>query len=363
VTPASKSVTYGSAYGSLPTPTRPGHTFDGWFTAAEGGTQVTASTVLTNAANQTVYAHWSAMGELALPGSVRTVEDEAFMGDSYISHVVIPEDCGSIGNRAFANCENLVSVRILGKSTTFESDTFENSPNVVIYCYSGSRAQRLASSDGIEYHLIGVASDWVSADKVPSGAEITDRKWTYTLREYAESSSASYAGWTKYDSKRTSWTNWSAWQNSEISGNTDREVRDQTVVTGYNMITYCVSGPNGRSYQPSLTYTLRQQHGPYWWSKSEFDSARVFSAGSYFDYAPNVAGYVLDATAYCKCDGSETGGYVPMFIQDTISEKQWSYRDAVYTYYYYRDLSKESATNPSGQDNISNIQEWVKYIY
>ena len=41
----------------LPTPTREDYRFDGWFTQAEGGTQVTAETTLT--ASQTVYAHWT----------------------------------------------------------------------------------------------------------------------------------------------------------------------------------------------------------------------------------------------------------------------------------------------------------------
>lgn len=363
VSTSEKSVAYGSPYGTLPTPTRAGYTFNGWFTAAEGGSEVTASTVLTESEDQTVYAHWSPLGELTLPDAIQTIDAEAFMGGSQISHAVIPASCASIESKAFANCENLVSVRILGKNTTFESDTFEGSPNVVIFCYGGSRAQRLASADGLEYHLIGVASDWVLANDVPLGAEITDRKWTFTLREYAENSSASYEGWTKYDSKRTSWTEWSEWQNDEVSESSDRKVRTQSVVTGYNMISYCVTGPQGRSYQPSPTYTLRLQHGPYWWSKAELDSARVFSAGSYFDYASNVAGYVLDATGYCKWDGSETGGYVPMFIQNTTHGTQWSYRDAVYTYYYYRDLNEESAVDPSGQDRVSNIQEWVKYIF
>ena len=35
---ASKSVTYNSTYGTLPTPTRTGYTFNGWYTAASGGT-------------------------------------------------------------------------------------------------------------------------------------------------------------------------------------------------------------------------------------------------------------------------------------------------------------------------------------
>ena len=55
---ASKSVTYGSTYGELPTPTRDKHAFLGWFTEAEGGTQVTASTTVSLSADQTLYAHW-----------------------------------------------------------------------------------------------------------------------------------------------------------------------------------------------------------------------------------------------------------------------------------------------------------------
>ncbi len=56
---ASKSVAYGSTYGTLTTPTRSGYNFDGWYTAASGGTKVTASTVMNTAANTTLYAHWS----------------------------------------------------------------------------------------------------------------------------------------------------------------------------------------------------------------------------------------------------------------------------------------------------------------
>lgn len=55
-----KRATFGSAYGTLPTPTRTGYTFAGWWTAASGGTQVTDSTVVTATADHTLYAHWTA---------------------------------------------------------------------------------------------------------------------------------------------------------------------------------------------------------------------------------------------------------------------------------------------------------------
>lgn len=59
VSTASKTVTYGQQYGSLPTPTRIGYKFDGWFTTSGGGTQVKSSTTVSITANQTLYAHWT----------------------------------------------------------------------------------------------------------------------------------------------------------------------------------------------------------------------------------------------------------------------------------------------------------------
>ena len=59
--PTSKVVTFGSAYGTLATTSRTGYTFAGWFTAASGGTQVTAATIVSTASNHTLYAQWTAL--------------------------------------------------------------------------------------------------------------------------------------------------------------------------------------------------------------------------------------------------------------------------------------------------------------
>ncbi|GEM_PF-4678861 len=60
-TPADKQVTFGAAYGALATTTRAGYAFAGWFTAASGGTEVTAETIVTTADNHTLFAHWTAI--------------------------------------------------------------------------------------------------------------------------------------------------------------------------------------------------------------------------------------------------------------------------------------------------------------
>lgn len=59
-TTANKDVIYGTTYGTLPTPTRTGYTFKGWFTASTGGSQVISNTVVSITSAQTLYAQWQA---------------------------------------------------------------------------------------------------------------------------------------------------------------------------------------------------------------------------------------------------------------------------------------------------------------
>ncbi|MDR1711568.1 MAG: InlB B-repeat-containing protein [Propionibacteriaceae bacterium] len=58
VSKTSKTVKYDSTYGALPTPTRKGMAFQGWWTDPAGGTKVEPTDVFTFGATQTLYAHW-----------------------------------------------------------------------------------------------------------------------------------------------------------------------------------------------------------------------------------------------------------------------------------------------------------------
>ena len=58
VSTKSKNVTIGKTYGTLPTPTRTGYEFDGWYTQETGGTKVTATTSVGTDPPTTLYAHW-----------------------------------------------------------------------------------------------------------------------------------------------------------------------------------------------------------------------------------------------------------------------------------------------------------------
>lgn len=53
-----KKVTYMGTYGTLPTAERAGYSFDGWWTQRVEGTAITASSTMSVAGKQTLYAHW-----------------------------------------------------------------------------------------------------------------------------------------------------------------------------------------------------------------------------------------------------------------------------------------------------------------
>jgi uncharacterized repeat protein (TIGR02543 family) len=68
VSPTTTPRTYGAVVGTLSTPTRTGYVFEGWYTAASGGTKVAATTQVTG--HVTYYAQWAANN---LAGSVITL--------------------------------------------------------------------------------------------------------------------------------------------------------------------------------------------------------------------------------------------------------------------------------------------------
>ena len=60
------TVTYDGYYTNLPTPTRYGYNFTGWYTSASSGSQVTSSTQVKTANNHTLYSRWTAKTDCVL---------------------------------------------------------------------------------------------------------------------------------------------------------------------------------------------------------------------------------------------------------------------------------------------------------
>jgi len=62
VSTPTKEVMVDEKYGDLPTPTRTGYTFTGWYTAATGGTLVTKDSIVKACDEERLYARWTLIG-------------------------------------------------------------------------------------------------------------------------------------------------------------------------------------------------------------------------------------------------------------------------------------------------------------
>ena len=79
-TTGSRTLNCGDAIGTLPVPTRDYYTFNGWYTAASGGTKIATTTTFTSSA--TLYAQWTAnaysgwVTESSVPSNARIVDSK-----------------------------------------------------------------------------------------------------------------------------------------------------------------------------------------------------------------------------------------------------------------------------------------------
>lgn len=331
VSQSTKTVIYGSTYGELPTPTRDNYVFDGWYTAASGGTKITSSTVFNSTNDVTLYAHWTpkkfTVTFNANGGSVSTSSKTLSYGDAIGTLPTPTRD-----HYTFNDWYTAAS----GGTKITSSTVFSGSSNVTVY------AQWTHNP----------VTDWTEASSVPSGAQIVETKWTYTLREFTSSGASSLSGWTKYDTKHTSWGSWSDWSTSNPS-NGVRNVEHRSVYDHTEYHYYRWTNGNGYvyTYQYSSAYWLEEKwftyELPVYNNGSQGQSIRVDGSGA--------------KNRWVKANYEGNRSVDTTFTRD-IYRDEWRYQDPVYTYYYYRDVSKETtASDPTGQTDVYNVVKYVKY--
>ena len=217
-----------------------------------------------------------------------------------------------------------------------EATVFDSAEDVILYAH----------------WMQNSVSEWVAPSNVPEGAEITSQKWTYTQRSYTENGSADMPGWTQYDSRQTSWTDWSGWSTSNPD-NGSRDVEHQSVYdhTEYHYYRWRNSNFTGVFTYKNTTYncTIFEET----WFTYELP---VSSKGDPVRYDGSDNGYT---NRWIRANYSGNNSCDQTFTKD-IYRDEWRYRDPVYTYYFYQDNNLESDAYPNG-DNISNIVEWVQY--
>lgn len=324
---SSKRVYYGQLYGELPVPKKEHYDFKGWFTAIDGGTEVTSDKAVVALANETLYARWSpktfTVTFNANGGNVSQTSKTVTYG---VAIGALPTPA-----RDYYTFNGWFTAASGGTKIT-TTTVFSGSSNVTIYAQWTQNA----------------VSGWVKASEMPSGAQITNSKWSYTLREYTTNSASSLSGWTKYNTVRTSW---GATQGPVYSdpSNGSRNVWSEQYVSSTTTHYKYYHRTNG-----SLWGTDSTAPG---WARHNIDLTNSLSK-TYYSSEYGIQYYGNHTCSSC----GKANMWIPdgTYVQEHKSTR-WYYQEPVYTYHYYRDLSKEATSDPTGQSNVSNVVKWVQY--
>ena len=167
VSPTSGTIGTDGRLASLPTPTRTGYMFNGWYTATTGGTVVTTSTVFS--ATATIYAQWTliiytitfdANGGSGTPPSQQTVNAG--------SSITLPSGSGlTKSNSTFGGWNTNTS----GTGTNYNADSsYTPDGNVTLYAKwnvvsGGDETTFVDSRDGKTYRKIKIGNQtWMAED-------------------------------------------------------------------------------------------------------------------------------------------------------------------------------------------------------
>lgn len=353
VSESSKTAYYETALGALPTPSRTYYTFNGWFTEATGGTEVTAETAFSSVEDITIYAQWTLNSFVvtfdANGGTVDTAELRAYCGQAL----------GALPTPA------LDYYTFDGWYTAAESDGTEVTSETVY---------TVAENITLYAHwTINPVSDWVLASELPSDAQVVAEKWTYTKTETKESYNAAEEGYNQISFrwvKSGSGTHYSASFPAGFNKNNtlykDKKYNNSAIEGTENDTTKRVVSE--KEFHTYIYWHWMYDHGgatPY--DRTIMNEKAWGTDGYYYDHFTAFE----SKTNYGKTDSNgKTANEYFCNRNNTTDGSWWWFRFTVYKQ-TYEDFKKlyihqkittgiESSDYPSGND-ISDIKEWIQY--
>lgn len=295
---ASKSVRYGEQYGTLPTPSRQGYNFAGWYTSEIGGTRITETSVFNVNSSQTLFAQWTANSYTITfnkaGGTGGSNSATVVFGEIPSASIAIPVKSGMIFAGYFAGSggTGVQYYNAVGDGV----NPYDQAHNSTVY----------AKWDAIKYRIIfdntagegSMASQEVSYGSAPSLNRCTFTRLGYT-----------FAGWnTARDGTGTAYADEGAVSPdlSNTDGDTPRLYAQWTPNT--YTIKFNANGGTGSMPDVSATYDVSQQLPA---STFSWDSAHKAFVGWSTDPAATDPVYIDGQTVSNLT--SESGGTVTLY--------------------------------------------------
>ncbi len=159
----------GNLWGKMPMPSKSGQVFDGWYTAASGGTIVTASSKVPGA-SATYYAHWTPrLGLAAASEWSGEFTTESWCGQGTVAHD--GKDALRSGI-VYDNQSSYLITKVTGPGTL----TFWWS----VSCEGGGKDALRLLVDGAQVAMISGDVDWTKVEVPITGTGTHTIKWNYT---------------------------------------------------------------------------------------------------------------------------------------------------------------------------------------
>ncbi|MBQ3584877.1 MAG: PASTA domain-containing protein [Lachnospiraceae bacterium] len=315
------TVYYDEVCGKLPTCTRTGFTFDGWYTSVAGGDKITETSKYYVQGDSTVYAHWTANTY-----TITFDPNGGTVGTSNISYKY-----GSV----YSNMPTPAR-----KQYTFDGWYTASSGGTKI---TSSTGVTITSNQTLYAHWTANQwSGWTETKPSDTSKYTIQEKTQYRYRDkvYTTSTtSSSLSGWT-YDAASSYWSDygaWSAWQDSAVSGSDSRQVETQQVETS-------------AAYTILNAYYYRYYNtsaGTYYYTYSSSMGGTKYTAGlreehiDYYSTYEGHVGYVIKAGI-----GNGSGGYLyypgeiwfeeSRYVVPATYKTQYRYRDRTFTYQFWK---------------------------
>lgn len=300
----SKIAYSGYAIGDLPTPTRNGCEFKGWYTAANGGTQVTASTTYTSSSTVTIYAHWES--------------------SNWVLESAVPS-----------------GAKIIATSWSYRESTESSSSSMSGWVANGNYWKQTGTGSGEyanfksgEYNTAGY-SKYATVDKYYS-----------SMMHAPYSASESETNKREVKNEHAGWIYWHWAYNAKYSASANRIIAYKPGVYGSDKFVYgywySIKAPIECPVSKSSYNTIGQypQNG-----RTTYDCTKLINDTNYVPASHKTASGTIGLCTWRF--------YRLEYFTSTYTDYQKWYK-------YYRDINY-STTDPGNGSNISNKVKYVKW--
>ena len=213
---SSFTVSEGGKYDGLDTyvPTRDGYSFEGWYTAADGGSKISSASTVTVTSDQTLYAHWKQNEDNTTGNKPENKPDNTTgstdgnkpgnnTGNTDVNKPEIKPDNNTSGNTTGNNTNNNTNNNTAPQQPAQETNGWSYENGCWYYYENNTRATGWKSVNGVWYYMNSdgsMATGWVWDGAnwyymSSSGAMTTGWVWNGYNWYYMSSSGAMMTGW------------------------------------------------------------------------------------------------------------------------------------------------------------------------